>query len=120
MANKRKNIQELKINTINLNPPIFIVGAEKSGTTLLRKILGKHHNIYEIKAETELFRKFKPPIYSYLNKLEKNKEFETLIKTMLTFLLYKHDGAVNSLLRKEYPGNVVELYKEIINLNELA
>ena len=41
------------INTIN--NPIFIVGCGHSGTSLLKKLLGNHSNIYDIKEESGIF-----------------------------------------------------------------
>lgn len=39
------------------DPPIFIIGCGHSGTTILRKMVGSHSQIYDIGYETDLFLK---------------------------------------------------------------
>ena len=39
----------------NTDPPIFIIGCGHSGTTLMRKMMGTHSNIYDIGYETDIF-----------------------------------------------------------------
>ena len=82
--NISSNIDEVlkkKINTIN--NPIFIVGCGHSGTSILKKLLGNHSNIYNIKNESNLFlkvsdKKIRKKIYklwSYICTIEGKKRW---------------------------------------------
>jgi len=74
--------------SISSHQSIFIVGCAHSGTTLIRKILGCHSNLYEIPYETYIFdcespNKYKVPVSfkQWIEESKKNKKSRLIEKT---------------------------------------
>ena len=115
------------INTIN--NPIFIVGCGHSGTSLLKKLLGNHSNIYDIKDESALFLKIKDKetrakiykLWSYICKkegktrwVEKTPKHVFHLNTIFddfpnakVIIITRHGNAVSSSIKKRV-GNLVD------------
>ena len=117
------------INTIN--NPIFIVGCGHSGTSLLKKLLGNHSNIYDIKEESGIFfhplgldKETRAKIYklwSYICKkegkirwVEKTPRHVFHLNTIFddfpnakVIIITRHGNAVSSSIEKRV-GNLVD------------
>ena len=117
------------INTIN--NPIFIVGCGHSGTSLLKKLLGNHSNIYDIKEESGIFfhplglnKETRAKIYklwSYICKkegkirwVEKTPRHVFHLNTIFddfpnakVIIITRHGNAVSSSIKKRV-GNLVD------------
>lgn len=110
--------QKLEINDKKLKPPVFIGGEGRSGTRLLRSVIGKHKNIFEIERETYLFGKSSVKKNQLFEKLVKNNDIDTLTLSILTSMIYKKDIAYKKIINKEFPEEVINQFKEIKGLNE--
>lgn len=61
ILNKKEPVEKKRffftMENENTDPPIFIIGCGHSGTTILRKMIGSHSQIYDIGYETDLLLK---------------------------------------------------------------
>lgn len=106
------------MNNPKLNPPIFIVGCGRSGTTLLLRISGKHKNIYAIEEESHLFVNYKTIVFLYYELFEKNKDFENLTLSILTTMFFNVDASAIITRSRKFPQEVVQLFNEIKQQND--
>lgn len=91
---------------------IFICGEARSGTKLLRDILGKHPSIYILKSETYIF------VDSPFQKitLRNNATKEILIKSVLTMMLSKNRIQAQKMIREEeFSEEVNEIFLKLNN-----
>jgi len=63
--------------------PIFIVGYMHSGTTLLRKIIGHHPDVYSIRAETMFFEQLMHALPARYANLSDNALFEEYVRFLV-------------------------------------
>lgn len=63
--------------------PIFIVGYMHSGTTLLRKIIGHHPDVYSIRAETMFFEQLMHTLPARYADLSDNALFEEYVRFLV-------------------------------------
>ena len=110
--------QKLELEGKKLNPPIFIVGCGRSGTSLLAKILGNHKNIYWIENETHFFRDIKPKVYSICNYYERQKDFKKLALSILTIFQEGIWNTYSNIQNGNFSMETVQEYNEIKKMNE--
>ncbi len=110
--------QKLELEGKKLNPPIFIVGCGRSGTSLLAKILGNHKNIYWIENETHFFRDIKPKVYSVCNYYEKQRDFEKLALSVLTIFQEGIWNTYSDIKNGNFSTEIIQKYNEIKKINE--
>ena len=110
--------QKLEINGKKLKPPIFIGGEGRSGTRLLRNIIGNHKNIFEIERETYLFGKSSVKKNQLFEKLIKNNDTDALTLSILTSMIYKNTIAYKKIMDKDFPEVVIKEFEELRTLGE--
>ncbi len=101
---------------VQKQPPIFICGEGRSGTRLLREILAKHPNIYEVKRETNVFIGSwlignSPLLWAELNARRSGKN-SNLILAILACMHYRKEIASSYIAKKNYPDDVTKIAKE--------
>ena len=99
-----KNIQWRLPSTISQTDTIFIIGAPRSGTTLLQRILSVHSELFSIEGETGLF--------SYQNIFDKKRHHFNFKSDQLTTLFKNSNdiidfftNAVNELKKNHHSSN---------------
>lgn len=110
--------QKLEINSKKLKPPIFIGGEGRSGTRLLRSIIGNHKNIFEIERETYLFGKSSLKKNKLFKKLVQSNDIDTLALSVLTSMIYKKEVAYEKIINREFPEEIIKQFEEIKVLDE--
>lgn len=111
-------MQSLELNNEKLKTPIFIGGEGRSGTRLLRSILGKHNNIFEIPRETYIFGKRSKKINNLYKALIKNNDFETLTLSILTSCFFRKDIAIEKSIKNDFDNNAKQLLTELKHLRK--
>ncbi len=93
--------------------PIFIVGCGRSGTTLLRQVLGKHKNIYSVPTESHLFVNYKSRAFPFIHYYETNKDVEKLTLSVLT-LMFNGDKKSPTLIKEErFTPEIIQILSEL-------
>ncbi|MBI1858977.1 MAG: sulfotransferase [Candidatus Melainabacteria bacterium] len=116
--NEKLTKQKLSINETTLNPPIFICGEGRSGTRLIRNLLGKHKNIFEIQRETYIYGTKSIRSQKLFDRFEKNKIFDQLTLAILTAMHYKKDITYKKIKSKDFDHLTLSLFNEINKLKE--
>ena len=91
---------------------IFIGGEGRSGTRLLRSLLGRHKNIFEIKRETYIFIDDYFKGNSELLKAEK-KDKKSLLFAVLAAMFYRKDIAKRKIHDQDYDKEFFEIIDQI-------
>lgn len=102
---------------IKLEPPIFIVGCARSGTTLLLKVLSNHRNIYGVREETHLFVDYRVDYYEHFDEFEAIGDLENLTMSVLTLMFSGVQSADVLAQKREYTSRVVMIFNEIKEVN---
>lgn len=128
----------LSIQSKKLKPPIFLTGCGRSGTSMLQRIIANHKNIYSFISESHFFGKYnyipslhEVDINAYLDnanyagaleilykEFESKKEFENLVLSILSVMLYTVEYSPNMIINKDYKKEALKIYNEIKELDE--
>lgn len=111
-------IQSLELEGKTLNPPLFIGGEGRSGTRLLRNILGKHKSIFEIKRESYVFVSDRFRKNKYHEEFEKEKDYDSLVKAILASMFYRRDVANEKAKNKDFSKDILEVFSEVKELDD--
>ena len=96
-----------------LKAPIFIGGEGRSGTRLLRTVIGAHPNIFEIQRETYIFASNK-----FHESLANKNEFDLLTLSILTGMIFRREMAHKKTLEEDFPEEALKAFNEIRDLPE--
>ena len=113
-----KKRQPLTLNDKVLKPPIFIGGEGRSGTRLLRHVIGKNKNIFEIEKETYIFGTSSLKTSMLFTKLALTASKDNLTLAVLTSMFYPLEGAYKKIKNNNYPQFIKDLLKSIKELEE--
>ena len=98
---------------ISNTTPIFIGGEGRSGTRLLRNIIGKHKNIFEIGKETYLFIENSLKHKDLLKKAINKPDWDSVLLAIITTTTYKRSKATSIIKSGKYEAKQEEILAAI-------
>lgn len=106
-------LKNLTLNDTKLDSPIFIGGEGRSGTRLLRTVLGKHSSIFEVPRETYIFATKNIKGNKFHSIYANNKEIDLLVKSVISSMFFKRSVAIEKSKNKNFDEQVNSVFNLI-------